>query len=146
MSDRHCVTIGTADIAAVETELERLQVERQAILDAGGDLLWAGGAKTLPEAVGGLCYALTVELLWRERERDKSPAAKAREAHPHIVYTDADLVRRAVSRAGTDGSKRLRWAAVGTVLSVGSGVAQELCRACGLDPDEMVGADGEGEE
>jgi hypothetical protein len=89
-----------------------------------------------------------VDRLEAERQAvlDASPAAKARDAHPHVKLTDADLVRRAVNRAGKEGPKRLRWAAVGTVLSVGSGVAQELCRACGLDPDEMVGTDGEGEE
>lgn len=126
--------------------LMQFNAELQAIRDAGGDLLWAGGAKTLPEAVAGICHAYTVELDRRERERDRSPAAKAREAHPHIKYTDADLVTQAVHRAGRGEYRRVRWSVVGEIFTAGSGVAQELCRACGLDPDEMVGDDGEGEE
>lgn len=65
-------------------EVAQLRAERQAILDAGGDALWAGGAKTIPEAVAGVLHALDVELRRSDRER-----------------------------------------------------------ACGLDPDEMVGSDGE---
>ena len=56
-------------------------------------------------------------------------------------------------RCGTLGSPRLPSGVqrgsgqdVEEALSCGEGVAAALCRACGLDPDEMVGDDGEGEE
>ena len=132
--------------APLVAEIERLRAERQAILTAGGDLLWAGGAATLPEAVAGICHALTVELYRRERARERSPAAKVRDTFPHLAFTDADLVRWAVERAGKGEYRRQRWAVVGEMFARGSHVARELCRACDLDPDEMVGSDGEGEE
>jgi len=132
--------------AALVAEIERLRAERQAILDAGGDPLWAGGAKTLPEAVAGVLHALDVALTRSAKEHDASPAAKVRHDHPHVKVTDADLVDSAVRNAGRCGAKMARWAAVKEVFGHGSGVSESLCRACGLDPDEMVGDDGEGEE
>ena len=65
---------------------------------------------------------------------------------PNIAFTDSDLVRWAVERAGKGEYRRQRWAVVGEMFARGSHVARELCRAGGLDPDEMVGDDGEGEE
>lgn len=138
-ADPHAMTL-------LEQAVDRLEAERQAILDAGGDFLWAGGAKTLPEAVAGICHAYTVELDRRERERDQSPAAKVRDVFPHLAFTDSDLVRWAVERAGKGEYRRQRWAVVGEIFTRGSYVAWELCRACGCDPDERVGDDGEGEE
>ncbi len=129
-----------------EAEIGSMRIERQAILDAGGDFLWAGGAKTLPEAVAGICHAYTVELDRRERERDQSPAAKVRDTFPHLAFTDADLVRLAVERAWRGEYQWQRWAGVVEIFARGSHVARELCRACGLDPNEMVGDDGDGEE
>ena len=136
----------STDVDELVAEVERLRAQGQAILAAGGDFLWTGGAATLPETVAGVLHALDVELTRSMRERDQSPAAKVRDAHPHINYTDADLVKRAVERAGRLGPKMARWVPVGAAFSVGSRIAAALCRACGLDPDEMVGDDGEGEE
>ena len=130
---------------AMVAEIERLRAERQAVLDAGGDLLWAGGAKTLPEAVAGICHAFTVELDRRERERDQSPAAKVRDILPYFKTTDADLVKQAIERAGKGEYRRRRCTVVGEILTQDEHFAAALCRACGLDPDEM-GGDGEGEE
>ena len=132
--------------AALVAEIERLRAERQAILDAGGDSLWAGGAKTLPEAVAGALRALNVALTRSAKEYDQSPAAKVRRDHPHVKVTDAGLVESAVRNAGRCGARMARWAAVKEVFGHGSGVPESLCRACGLGPDEMVGDDGEGEE
>ena len=132
--------------APLVAEIERLRAERQAILDAGGELLWAGGAKTIPEAVAGALHVLYVALTRLTKEYDASPAAKVRDVFPHLVFTDADLVRWAVERAGKGEYRRQRWAVVGEIFTRGSHVARELCRACGLDPYEMVGDDGEGEE
>ena len=132
--------------APLVAEIERMRAERQAILDAGGELLWAGGAKTIPEAVAGALHVLYVALTRSTKEYDASPAAKVRDVFPHLVFTDADLVRWAVERAGKGEYRRQRWAVVGEIFTRGSHVARELCRACGLDPYEMVGDDGEGEE
>jgi hypothetical protein len=132
--------------APLVAEIERLRSERQAILDAGGDFLWAGGANTLPEAVAGALHALDVALTRSAKEYDVSPAAKARGTIPGLALTDADVVRRAVEQAGRLEYPMRRLVAVDAALSCGEVVAAALCRACGLDPDEMVGDDGEGEE
>lgn len=133
------------DMQALVVEVERLQAERQAILDAGGDALWAGGATTLPEAVDGVLHALDVALTRSAKESDQSPAAKVRDTVQGSGYTDADLVKRAVKNAGNIGGRRLRWAAVALNFGLGSTSAAALCRACGLDPDERVGDSGEEE-
>lgn len=73
---------------------------------------------------------------------EKTPAEKIRDDHPHVKTTDAALVERAVSNAGRCGPRMVRWAAVKEVFGHGSGVSASLCRAFGLDPDEMVGDDG----
>jgi len=135
-----------AEVERLRAEVATLRTERQAILDAGGDFLWAGGAKTLPEAVAGALHALDVALTRSANEYDRSPAAKVRDAVQVCSYTDADLVKRAVENAGSIGGRRLRWAAVALNFGLGSTSASALCRACGLGPDEMVGSDGEGEE
>jgi hypothetical protein len=132
--------------APLVAEIERLRSERQAILDAGGDFIWAGGAKTIPEAVAGALRALDVALTRSAKEHDASPAAKVRHAHPHVKLTDADLVRLAVQSAGRRGEIVLRYAAVTEVFQCNGDVAVVLCGECGLDPHDHVGDDGEGEE
>ena len=131
---------------ALVAEIERLRAERQAILDAGGDFLWSGGATTLPEAVAGVLHALDVALTRSAKEYDASPAAKVRDAHPHFKFTDADLVNAAVNAAGQWFERQPRNGAVADVFVILPIEAATLCRVCGLDPDEMVGDDGEGEE
>jgi len=135
-ADPHAMTL-------LEQAVDRLEAERQAILDAGGEALWAGGAKTLPEAVAGALHALDVALTRSAKEYDASPAAKVRDTVQVWTYTDADLVRRAVENAGSIGGQRFRRAAVALNLGIGLTSASALCRACGLDPDEMVGDGGE---
>ena len=135
-----------ADIDALAAEVERLQAERQAVIDVGGDFLWAGGATTLPDAVSGLCRAYTVSLDRAARDRDKSPAAKARDDVAGFAGTDADLVRHAIERAGRGEYRRNRWLVVGEIFGVGGLTSMALCRATSLDPFGMVGDDGEGGE
>lgn len=92
------------------------------------------------------CAPLVAEIERLRAEAANGPAAKVRDTFPRLAFTDADLVRWAVERAGKGEYRRQRWAVVGEMFARGSHVARELCRACGLDPDEMVGDDGEGEE
>lgn len=89
---------------------------------------------------------LVAEIERLRAELANRPAAKARETIPSLTLTDADVVRRAVEQAGRLEYPMRRVSAVDAALSCGDGVAAALCRACGLDPDEMVGDDGEGEE
>jgi hypothetical protein len=92
------------------------------------------------------CAALVAEIERLRAEVANGPAAKARKTIPGLTLTDADVVRRAVEQAGRLEYPMRRVSAVDAALSCGEGVAAALCRACGLDPDEMVGNDGEGEE
>lgn len=93
--------------------------------------------------------ALTEAFIEIERLRAEvanGPAAKVRHDHPHVKLTDADLVRLAVQSAGRRGEIVLRYAAVTEVFQCNGDVAVVLCGACGLDPHDHVGDDGEGEE
>ena len=56
-----------------------------------------------------------------------------------MVYTNEELLKRAVKYAKPRSATRVpKWAAVIDVFHTGSGVAQELCRRFGVDPDVMV--------
>lgn len=134
------------EVERLRAEVATLQAERQAILDAGGDFLWAGGAKTLPEAMAGVLHALDVALTRSMTERDQSPAAKVRDTVQGFTSTDADLVTEAVQAAGRWFQTQPRRNAVVDVFEVSPKEAEALCRACGLDPDEMVGTDREGDK
>ncbi len=59
-------------------------------------------------------------------------------AHVH-VGSDRDLLIVMVMRIGRGRQKRPRWVHVMDVLSTGSTVAAEICRALDLDPEEIVG-------
>jgi hypothetical protein len=51
------------------------------------------------------------------------------------------LIWRIAHNAGHDGRQRRRWVAVSEATGLGSDVSALLCRAAGLDPDELVGRD-----
>ena len=134
-----------AEVERLRAEVATLRTERQAILDAGGDFLWAGGATTIPEAVAGALHTLDVALTRSAKERDRSPAAKVRSGIPRTDCTDASLVRAAIFRAKSDTDVK-RWVLVSRIFGTGGEASSLMCQACGLDPEEIVGDDGEGEE
>lgn len=65
--------------------------------------------------------------------------AKIRADHPHLTYTAEDLVRRAVHNAHNGHGIATRRGHVMEAFGVGAGVADTICRAYALDPDEEVG-------
>lgn len=146
--DRLCAELDRADphaMTLLQRAVDRLEAERQAILDAGGDLLWAGGATTLPEAVAGALRALDSATRQLVEEYRRSPAAKVRSGIPRTDCTDASLVRAAIFRAKSDTDVK-RWVLVSRIFGTGGEASSLMCQACGLDPEEIVGDDGEGEE
>lgn len=66
--------------------------------------------------------------------------------HPHICYTDSDLVRRAATSAHRGHGRATRRGHIMDAFGVGSGVADTICRACGMDPDEVVGEDNDDDD
>ena len=65
-------------------------------------------------------------------------------AHPNLAHvtvdTDVALLRRTVLAAGRRQiPPRAQWSVVSALLSHGSGVSWAICKALGLDPDEIVG-------
>ena len=104
--------------------------------------------ETMPVEADVDALIAEVERLTAERQAtiNASPAAKARAYIPSLTMTDTDLVRHAIESAGRLEYRMRRVSAVDAALNCGDGVAAALCRAIGLDPDEMVGTDGEGEE
>ena len=53
-------------------------------------------------------------------------------------YTAEQLVKQAASFSTPKKGKAPRWVVIKDVFCVGSTVATEICRKCGLDPDEIV--------
>lgn len=58
---------------------------------------------------------------------------------------DEVLLCNAVRNAGRTGPRRFRWIAVRDVFAVGSTSAVALCRRFGVDPNETIGVDDEGD-
>ena len=66
--------------------------------------------------------------------------------HPHVFYSDSDLVRRAATSAHRGHGRATRRGHIMDAFGVGSGVADTICRACGMDPDEVVGEDNDNDD
>lgn len=63
--------------------------------------------------------------------------------YPHS-HTDSSLLTWAIKTANVRGRRGPRWAAVMRVFKTGQTTAMALCRAVGVDPDELVGHDDPG--
>ncbi len=90
-------------------------------------------------------------LLFEEVRLTRPPAVEdpfdaVRTEHPHVTQTSIGLVRHLITRAFYGSRRRARWSHVGAMIGHGSGVSQALCRACSVDPDEMLGYDAADEE
>lgn len=143
VDDSPRLTVATAPwTAPVWREVEALRE----LLDNACEAMNGGetGPEQLPELISWLGAAR-----YRDTERIKELRAKlaaqndpfdlVRAEHPHVTQTSIGLVRHLITCAFYGSRRGPRWSHVGTMFGHGSGVSQALCRACGVDPYEMLG-------
>lgn len=49
-----------------------------------------------------------------------------------------EIIKRIVTNARPHNHDSPRWVVIRDLLCVGSGAAADICRKCGVDPDEVV--------
>lgn len=103
-----------------------------------------GSTQATAEALAEI-GVLVLELV-RRLEAREDPFDAVRAEIPHITATAADAVRHVVLYPPVGNQRGPRWSHVGAALGHGSGVSQALCRACGVDPDEILGSEEDGDD
>ena len=99
-----------------------------------------------PAAVLGESHGATIRRLVAERAGANPITDALREKWPDHVGTDAELLRDLLIRVSGRDTGRPRWSNVCELTPHGSGYSSRICRAVGVDPDEVMPCpDGEDE-
>ncbi len=75
---------------------------------------------------------------WNTRAGANPITDALREKWPDHVGTDAELLRDLLIRVSGRHTGRPRWSNVAEMTPHGSGYSSRICRAVGLDPDEVM--------